>query len=151
MAKKPTKHVDTPAKEAEVQAASTEAVTKEKTIGVRGPKGVALDAKITVLAGSNPKRQGSKAAVVFAKYVDGMSVQAFLDAAGDEATPNLVYDSKHGFIAIEGYAVSVIPPKEKKAPKAKAEPKAKKEKAPKNEEAAAVEAELAAETVEEAA
>jgi hypothetical protein len=97
-------------------------------IGARGPKGVALDALITLKCEGNPKRPGSKAHAVFAQYADGMTVQAFLDAVGDAATPNLVYDAAHGFIAIEGYDPKMVvkkerAPKEPKAPKA---PRAKK-------------------------
>lgn len=125
-------------------AAAPAADAKAKTVGVRGPKGVALDAKITVLSASNPKRQGTKAFDVFAKYVDGMTVQAFLDAAGEEATPNIVYDTKHGFIAVEGYKVEVLPKKEPRVAKPKAEKKAKAEKLP----AASVDTALERETEE---
>ena len=108
----------------------------------RGPRGTAETARITVLAPENPKREGSKAQAVFAHYENGMTIAEFaasLDEAGigKEATPNLVYDAKHGFIAIEGYEVpGGVVTKEEKAPKPAKEPKpakapkAKKEKAP---------------------
>lgn len=115
--------------------ASTAGETKAKLIGVKGPKGVSLDAKITLLSAVNPKREGSKAHAIFAKYVDGMTVQEFLDAGGEEATANIVYDTKHGFIAVEGYKVEVLPPKVPRVPKEKVAkapkaPKAAKEKLP---------------------
>lgn len=94
-------------------------------IGARGPKGVALDAIISLKVEGNPKRPGSKAHAVFAQYTDGMTVQAFLDAVGDAATPNLVYDAAHGFISIEGYDPKLVVKKER-APKAPKEPKAPK-------------------------
>jgi len=130
-------------------AAAVDVAPAVKTIGVKGPKGAALDAKITVLAATNPKRPNTKAFDVFSKYVDGMTVQAFMDAAGSEATPNMVYDAKHGFIAIEGYVVEVLPPKAPRVAKEKVAkaPKAKAEKLP----AAPVDEQLARETVEEEA
>jgi hypothetical protein len=127
MAKKPKK-VATP----EVEAAAAEVA--EQAIAVarsRGPRGVAESAVITVLADTNPKREGSKAAATFALYATGMTVGEFCDLAGKEATPNLVYDSKHGFISIEGYdpeQVVAKPKKEKVAKEPKA-PRAKKAKA----------------------
>lgn len=74
----------------------------------RGPRGTTEDAVITLLAEANPKREGSKAHAVFSYYEDGMTIGAFADALaaadlGKEATPNLVYDSKMGYISIEGY------------------------------------------------
>lgn len=127
MAKKQVKtapSASTPAA-ADAPAASSK---RGAPIGARGPKGVALDALITLKCEGNPKRPGSKAHAVFAQYADGMTVQAFLDAVGDAATPNLVYDAAHGFIAIEGYDPKMAvkkerAPKEPKAPKA---PRAKK-------------------------
>lgn len=102
-------------------------------VGARGPRGVLETAVINILTPemANPKRVGSKAHDVFSKYVDGMTVGEFCDAAGKEATPNLVYDAAHGFISIEGYdpAVKFVP--KEKAPKAAKEPKAKKAKADK--------------------
>lgn len=95
----------------------------------RGPRGVPETAVITLLVEGNPKREGSKANAVFSHYEDGMTIADFCAAleATDpemvkEATPNLVYDAKHGFIQIEGYE----PPggvvvKEVKQPKPKAE------------------------------
>jgi hypothetical protein len=118
----------------QVSASSTPVAAdapQASTVGVRGPKGVSLDAKILVLAAGNPKREGSKAHAVFAKYHDGMTVQEFLDSAGAEATPNLVYDAGHGFISIDGYTptkVFVAKVKEPKAPVEAAAPKPKKEK-----------------------
>lgn len=130
------KHPKTPIADAAVDtsAASTETTTeavKKPAIGVRGPKGVALTAKITVLAATNPKRLGSKSHVMFDKYVNGMTIQEWIDVAGDFATPAIVYDTKHGFISVEGYVVEVLPPKaprEPKAPKAAKAPKVKAEK-----------------------
>lgn len=112
-----------------VSAAAPEGAAKATPIGVRGPKGVALTAKITLLTKTNPKRQGSKAYEVFSKYRDGMTVQEFLDEAKEAATPNIVYDTKHGFIAVEGYSVEVLPPKAPRVAKekgVKASPKEKK-------------------------
>lgn len=96
----------------------------------RGPRGTEESAKITLLAKDNPKRAGSKAFAAFANYKDGMTVKEFADAVGKEATGHLVYDAKHGSIAIEGYDPgAIIVPKPKAPPKPKAE---KKEKAPKD-------------------
>lgn len=99
---------------------------KAPAIGQRGPKGVPLTATITLLAAQNPKRPGSKAFAVFSKYVDGMTVQQFIDAAGDAATPNIVYDAAHGFISVEGYDPKMAEKKvrEPKAPKEKKSKKA---------------------------
>lgn len=121
----------------------------------RGPRGTEESAKITVLAKENPKRAGSKAAAVFAQYKDGMTIKEFCDAVGKEATGHLVYDAKHGSIAIEGYdpgAIVVAKVKEPKAPKVAKEPKAKKTKVDPSgtvdENKAALEAETAQETME---
>lgn len=104
----------------------------------RGPRGVPETAVITLLVETNPKREGSKAHAVFSHYESGQTIADFCAAleATDaemvkEATPNLVYDAKHGFIEIEGYE----PPggvvvKEVKQPKPKAEKPAKGKKAP---------------------
>jgi hypothetical protein len=119
-------------------------------VGVRGPKGVALDALIFVKAASNPKRPGSKAHAAFSAYSDGMTVQNYMDTVGAEATPNLVYDAAHGFIQIEGYtpAKPFVPkPKAEKAPKAPKTPKAAKGK--KAAEAPAADAEVEATVQEE--
>lgn len=110
---------DTPASEAAAEA--TAVVEKAKAAAKsRGPRGVSEDAKITLIATANPKRVGSKAHAAFSNYVDGMTVKAFADAVGAEATGHLVYDSKHGFISIEGYdpgAIVVPKVREPKAPK----------------------------------
>ncbi len=107
---------------------------------MRGPRGVAETAKITLLVPQNPKRAGSKAFAVFACYKEGMTVGAFCDAVDatenkGAATPNLVYDSAHKFIEIEGYtpaaffeakpkaAPKVVVPGAPKATKAAAAPK----------------------------
>jgi hypothetical protein len=123
----------------ETLAAEAAKVSIPKT---RGPRGTEESAKITVLAATNPKRPGSKAFDVFAKYRSGMTIKEFCDEVGKEATGHLVYDAKHGSIAIEGYDPgAIITPK----PKTVKEPKAKKEKAVKAEQSAEAEA-LAAET-----
>lgn len=90
-----------PAPEPEVEAAAPR---------TRGPRGVPETAVISLLVEGNPKREGSKAHAVFSHYEDGQSIAEFCAAleATDadmvkEATPNLVYDAKHGFISIEGY------------------------------------------------
>ena len=127
----------------------TEATGEAKTTG-RGPKGVPDSAKITLLAKSNPKREGSKAHARFAKYVDGMTVAQALDAG--VITPDLVYDTKHGFISIEGYSVpgGVLPPKEPKVAKPKADAgENKKAKAEKSEAQKAAEAAATAQAKEE--
>lgn len=109
----------------------------------RGPRGTEEAAKITVLSAVNPKRANSKAAGVFALYKDGMTIKEFADAVGKEATGHLVYDSKHGFISIEGYDPgAIVQPKPKKEPKPKAEKKVKPVK-----EAPAVDAEVVEETM----
>jgi hypothetical protein len=138
---------------------------------LRGPRGVAETAKITLLAQTNPKRPNSKAHMVFSQYRDGMTVGEFCDAVNatvnadgssntGAGTPNLVYDARHGFISIEGYTPpdGVIQPKPPKPPKAPKEPKATKVKAEKaaptktaeeiSAEAAAVEAAVTEEVME---
>jgi len=118
-----------------------------KVPAVRGPKGMDPAALIFVKAESNPKRAGSKAQAAFAAYRNGMTVQEYLDAVGAEATPNLVYDTNHGFIQVEGYtpAKPFTPkPKAEKAPKA---PKAKRIVAEKTEAQAEVEAAVVEETI----
>jgi hypothetical protein len=57
-----------------------------------------------------------------------MTVGEFCDACGKDATPNLVYDTKHGFISIEGYDPEqvVAKPKKEKAEKVAKAPRAKK-------------------------
>lgn len=105
----------------------------------RGPRGVHESAVITVLAEGNPKREGSKAHAVFSHYESGQTIAEFCEAleATDaemvkEATPNLVYDAKHGFIEIEGYEPpGGVTKKEVKAPTPKAEKPVKASKSPK--------------------
>jgi hypothetical protein len=107
---------------------------------------------ISLLVIENPKRAGSQAAADFANYTDGMTVAEFCDVVGKRATPNLVYDASHGFIAIEGYNPELIVAKEKapKAEKAPKEPKAPKAKKAKKEAAAPeVDADAALEVQEE--
>lgn len=119
MAKKQVK----PAAASTPAAADAPAAKRGAPIGARGPKGVALDAIITLLVEGNPKRPGSKAHSAFALYANGMTVQDFIDAAGAAATPNIVYDAAHGFISVEGYDPKQVVKKER-APKPAKEPKA---------------------------
>ena len=70
-------------------------------IGKPGIRGIPTNAVITLLATSNPKRVGSAAHHKFSLYKTGMTQQEFLDAGG--TTPDLVYDSAHRFISVEGY------------------------------------------------
>lgn len=142
-------------KQVESAVASTPAAADAPTadskrgapVGARGPKGVALDAIISLRVEGNPKRAGSKAYAAFSQYVDGMTVQQFLDAVGDAATPNLVYDAAHGFIAIEGYDPKMVVKKER-APKAPKAPKPTKAPRGKRAKAAAVEPDAAAQVDE---
>jgi hypothetical protein len=92
----------------------------------RGLRGVSESAVITVLAATNPKRPSSKSYGRFALYVNGMTVKAALDAG--VLTPDLAWDSKHGFITIEGYDPGAIVTPKVREPKA---PKEKKVKEPK--------------------
>ena len=109
----------------------------------RGPRGTDEGAVITLVATANPKRPGSKAFTAFSNYVNGMTIKAFADLVGKEATGHLVYDAKHGFITIAGYDPgAIIVPKVREA-------KPKKEKAPKDETAAAAAAGVEAETANE--
>lgn len=125
--------VETPTKEPEVTESTTSepAAPAEK---MRGPRGVADSAVIKLLVQTNPKREGSKARERFAHYVDGMTVGAALDAG--VTTPDLVYDTKHGFIAIAGYDPGEIITPKPKEPKAPKEPKVKKTKEEKAADAA---------------
>ena len=148
MAKK--KHVDAPVapEVAQTEDAPAAAAGKRGPIGARGPKGVALDALIFLQVKDNPKRPGSKAHAVFSQYVDGMTVQQFLDAVGNAATPNLVYDAAHDFIKIEGYNPESVAKKER-APKAAGEKKPRKSKIASDPVNTEVEDALAAETQDE--
>lgn len=145
---------------APVKTASAPAPVVEEadvTPRTRGPRGVPETAVINVLVDTNPKREGSKAHAVFSHYESGQTIAEFCAAleATDpemvkEATPNLVYDAKHGFIEIDGYT----PPggvvvKEVKQPKPKSEtaPKGKKAK-PAPADTAAADAEALEEVVD---
>lgn len=121
----------------------------EATPRTRGPRGVPETAVITLLVEGNPKREGSKAHAVFSHYENGQTIADFCAAleATDpdmvkEATPNLVYDAKHGFIEIEGYTppggviVKEVKPKSEKPAKASKSKKAAAEQAAVEEEAA---------------
>lgn len=151
MSKKQVKHAEasTPAP-ADAPVADTVTTATVNRIGVKGPKGAALDATITVLSDQNPKRPGSASHAAFAKYQSGMTVQEFLDAVGEKATAHIVYDAAHGFIAVAGYDPKLVVLKERaaKAEKTAKTPKAKKEKAAPT-EPSVEQAELEAATVEE--
>jgi hypothetical protein len=139
---------------AQTDTAPAATETKVPLAKMRGPKGVKESAVIKLLVPANPKRPGSKASTVFACYADGMTVGAFCDKVDaavhsdgssmkGAATPNLVYDSAHGFISIEGYE----PPNGVVTPKPKAPPKPKTEKV-KGEKPAKVAAEPSAAAAE---
>lgn len=136
---------------APVEAPKAEAPATEKPVASRGPKGVPDTAVITLQVATNPKREGSKARERFAFYTNGMTVAEALDAG--VTTPDLVYDSKHALISIDGYAVpgGVTPFKEKAPAKEKAPKTAKggKVKAEKSEAQKAAEAQAEGETQEE--
>lgn len=77
---------------------------KEKTERAeKAPRGrkssYAEDAKITILAEKNPKREGTNAHARFAMYRSGMLVKTFLEKGGTGA--DLAWDAKHGFIKVE--------------------------------------------------
>ena len=148
MSKKQVKHAEasTPAP-ADAPVADTVTTAPKQAIGVKGPKGAALDATITVLTDKNPKRPGSASHDAYAKYASGMTVQEFLDAVGAKATAHIVYDAAHGFIAVAGYDPKLVVPKAR-AEKTVKTPKAKKEKAAPA-EPSVEQAELEAATVEE--
>ena len=149
MAKTPGKKA-TPKNQTAAETPTPADVATEAIAKARGPRGVPETAVISNVV-PNPKREGSKAQRVFAHYRDGMTVGEFVESLkteglDKEATPNLVYDAKHGFIQIEGYN-----PGEIIQPKPKAEKKAKPAKVkPVRDEAAAAEADAAAveETIE---
>ncbi len=136
------------AKSKKVSEAAVEAETP-KAAATRGPRGTVETAVITVLVDSNPKRPGSKAAAVFSHYQSGQTIAEFADALaaaglGKEATPNLVYDAKHGFITIDGYDPGEVVAKAPKEPKPA---KAKKTKGAPPEDTSAVEAAVQEETM----
>lgn len=135
-----------PPKNAPAATATAATPAPAKTLG---PKGVSDSAVITLLAGSNPKREGSAARARFAFYADQMTVKEAL-AAGI-TTPDLVYDAKHTFISIAGYTVpgGVVVPKPKAPPKPKAEKKEKTAKIEKTDEQKALEAQADAEAKSE--
>ena len=64
--------------------------------------GVQPHDKIKLLAGSNPKKPGSKAAAAFSNYKDEMTVGEFQAALGGKkfAQEHLTHDLKKGFISI---------------------------------------------------
>lgn len=131
----------------DVVAAADEAIASvEKAAAkTRGIRGLSESAVITLVAESNPKRPGSKSFERFALYQPGMTQGEALDAG--VLTADLVWDSKHGFITIEGYAPGeVIKPKarEPKAPRAK---KVKAEKLPKTDEQVQADAEAQEESM----
>lgn len=145
--------------EAAAEAAEQAVAQAQETSAVksRGPRGVPDTAVISGVV-PNPKREGSKAQQVFAHYRDGMTVAEFVeslkaDGLDKEATPNLVYDAKHGFIKIEGYdpgEIVVAKPKAEKKPAAEKKVKAaKKVKTAEEFEAAAAADTTAAEEVME--
>ena len=157
MAKTPGKKA-TPKNQTAAETPTPADVATEAIAKARGPRGVPETAMISNVV-PNPKREGSKAQRVFAHYRDGMTVGEFVESLkteglDKEATPNLVYDAKHGFIQIEGYNPGEIiqpKPKAEKKAKPKAEKKAKPAKVkPVRDEAAAAEADAAAveETIE---
>ena len=55
---------------------------------------------ITLLVSNNPKRRGS--ATRFAKYVTGMTVEAYIAAVGSKglALADIAWDINHGFITV---------------------------------------------------
>lgn len=65
---------------------------------IRKINGHERSAKITVLAEENPKRKGSLSHARFAKYKNGMTLEAAL-AAGIKAA-DISYDEDHGFIKV---------------------------------------------------
>ena len=149
MATKKSAPKSTPAAEAPAPTPAAEAPAAEAPAAkTRGPRGVADSATIKLLVQGNPKREGSKAHGRFAAYVDGMTVGAALDAG--VTTPDLVYDSKHGFISIEGYDPGEIVQPKPKAPKADKPAKGKKEKVEKTAEQTAAEQAADASAAEEA-
>ena len=137
-------------------AESAEGTTQEATKPVtalpvpkRGLKNVPITAAITLLAAENPKREGSAARTKFALYATGMTCEEFLDAGG--TTPDLAYDTAHGFITVEGYTPPKMfspKPKQEKTPKEPKTPRTKKEAKVKDEPSAEAAA-LAAATQDE--
>lgn len=107
---------------AEVEAASAAPAEKKATVS-KGPKGVLPTETISMLVAGNPKREGSKAKVRFDLYRDGMTVAEALEAG--ITTPDLIYDTSHGFVKITNYNPELAPVKEKKEPKPKDEKKLK--------------------------
>jgi len=115
--------------EATAPVVEAAAEPKKSPIGARGPKGVPLDAKITILVAANPKRPAGKSYGRFELYRDGMSVNDALTAG--VLTADLIYDTAHNFIAIEGYtSPKPFTPKERpvKEPKAAKAPRKAKAK-----------------------
>lgn len=135
---------------ADVPAAAP-APTLINKIGVRGLKGVPITAAITLHAAVNPKRPGSSAQKKFSLYVTGMTQGQFLEAGG--TTPDLAYDTAHGFISVEGYAPPKVFQLKERAPKAEKTPKTPRADKPKKEKVVPTPSEdaeaLAAATVEE--
>lgn len=134
MAKKPAPAAKTAAApKAEAPKSATPPAAKEAKVPLskmRGPRGVAETAKITLVAKDNPKRPTSKAHRLWELYKGATTVGKFCDAVDATdlkggATPALVYDASHGFITIEGYNPEIVKLKEKAPPKAKPEPKGK--------------------------
>lgn len=64
-----------------------------------GSGGFSPTAKITLLVPKNPKREGTKAHAKFAKYKNGMTVQAFIDGGGRAFS--LAWDVKRKYISVK--------------------------------------------------
>lgn len=146
----PSKTAPTSKKAAPAPAPAPVEAEEQAVPRSRGPRGVSESAVIRLKVQGNPKREGSKAHAVFSHYEDGQTIAEFCAAleATDpemvkEATPNLVYDAKHGFIEIEGYTppggVVVKEPKPAKEPKAAKTGKSAKKAAEQSEAEAEVE------------
>lgn len=90
-----------PAEDAQQPVQSEEDQSADPAEAPRTPGRAAThlgSATITVVAESNPKREGTKAHAMFALYTTGMTVAEFLRAGGRRV--DLRWDEAHGFISV---------------------------------------------------
>jgi hypothetical protein len=88
------------AKKAAIEKVKAAPAANKKTTKTKGPVGPATDERlIKLLITENPKRHGSAAHALYAKYQDGMTVDQYIFNGGTLAA--LRWDARHKFIAVK--------------------------------------------------